>query len=169
MKKRIIAALLLCVLFIHNMSFWGQDNESVIQCNFKEWDDGRTYLCYEFGFSKIVTVYIAEGDSVCDVFICNNSDMGLLTECSKVPILKWAFESLDDVSGNSRKESNEYTPFFYQLSIIKDGHRKVAASSSFLMSNDEELESKIEELKNFIMRLWGRSLDLGANTDISGF
>lgn len=129
------------------------------QClNFNITDDSRKYISYEFGLSNINTIYIAEGDTVCDVFMRNDKGQNLSTKCKKTPILKWAFDDMENELGKSQAETNnDYTPFYFQLSILK-GHSRIIAASPYLqIKGNDELAAKLEELKTFMIKLWSKS------------
>lgn len=125
-------------------------------CDELRLDSCRNYLCYEFGFSNIVKIYIADGDSICDVSILDGKGTCVSTTCPKSPIIKWAFDDMtNEKIKSSVKLDNNYNPFYYKLSILNDGSPTTLSSSLLLIDyNDDDVKKKIEELKAFIIRLW---------------
>lgn len=154
MKYFIVAIVfsILCTQKIYSF----ENSDTVGQfLNFNITDDNRKYISYEFGLSNINTIKITEGDTVCDVFMCNDKGQNLSTRCKKTPILKWAFDDMESELGKNKAEANnDYTPFYFQLSILK-GHSQIIIASSYLQTKgNNELTAKLEELKTFMIKLW---------------
>ena len=65
---------------------------------------------------------------------------------------------LENELGKSQAETNnDYTPFYFQLSILK-GHSRIIAASPYLqIKGNDELAAKLEELKTFMIKLWSMS------------
>lgn len=122
-------------------------------------DENRKYLCYEFGFCKIITVRVADGDSICDVIITDGNNNSIFTTCEKSPILQWAFDlstnsTINHYAGIDSINDHEYKPYYYRLSLINDSCQTISCSSSSLLIYNEDVESKISELKSFMVNLW---------------
>ena len=62
--------------------------------NINEADSTRKYICYEIGGAKKYNVFIAEGDSVCNVFITDNRDRCASTTCKKSSVLQEGTEKV---------------------------------------------------------------------------
>nr|MBD5377747.1 hypothetical protein [Bacteroides sp.] len=116
-------------------------------------DSGRKYICYELG--NFYAIYIADGDSICDVIVHDSRGSCDSTTCQKSPILKWAF---DDMGNETTKSpaipNNAYGPLYYTLSILSDGSSKTISSSMLITDYSDDVERKIKELKTFIIQLW---------------
>lgn len=124
-------------------------------CDELRLDSGRNYLCYEFGFSNIVKIYIADGDTICDVSILDGKGTCISTTCPKSPIIKWAFDYMtDEKTKPSVKSDNKYNPFYYKLSILDGSSQTILSSSLLLIDYNDDVKEKIEELKAFIIGLW---------------
>lgn len=118
-------------------------------------DSGRKYLCYEFGISNIVKVYIADGDTMCDVSILDGKGNCASTTCQKSPILKWGFnEMANEIAKSSIKEDSVYNSVYYRLSILRDSTQNVVSSSTLLTDYSDDVEKKISELKTFMVEQW---------------
>lgn len=113
-------------------------------------------ICYEFGLSKIYTILIKEKDETqCDVYISDNTGQIFLTTCINTPILQWAFDEMSDEMINTKYVvDNEYKPFYYQLSLKKNGDKVVVSSSTMQIIDEDKLTKKIDELKSFIIKIW---------------
>ena len=124
-------------------------------CDELQLDSCRNYLCYEFGFSNIVKIYIADGDTICDVSILDGKGTCVSTTCPKSPIIKWAFDDMNNKKTKSSvKLNSNYNPFYYKLSILNDSSQTILSSSLLLIDYNDDIKNKIEELKAFIIRLW---------------
>ena len=118
-------------------------------------EDSRKYLCYELGFSNIVSIYVAEGDTVCRCFIDDGKGRIASSKCEKAPILKWGFNELqNEIKTIEQRADSTYHPYFYRLSVIKDTCRTTVCSSELQILNNDELIAKIDELREFMIRLW---------------
>lgn len=108
------------------------------------------YISYKFG---IVDVYIAEGDTICDVLILRKG-VSVSTTCPKSPILRWTFDVTDnEITDSPVIENNYYDPFYYKLSIVNDSSQTILSSSTLLIDYKDDVKEKIEELKAFIIKL----------------
>lgn len=155
MMKYLLMVALFCLCFT-NVIYSSECDEGK---NFNELrlDSGRKYICYEFGFSNIIKIYIADGDTICNVSILDGKGNCVSTTCTKSPILKWAF---DDMTNERTKSSvivdNNYKPYYYKLSILNDSSRKILSSSTLLIDYSDNVKKNIEELRAFIIKLWSR-------------
>lgn len=118
------------------------------------WDSARKYICYEFGFSNIIEVYIAERDTICDVSIFDGKGICVSTTCTKSPILKWAFDDMTNETTKSSVKSDIYKPEYYKLSIFNDSCQTIISSSALITDNRDDVKKKIDELRAFMVRLW---------------
>lgn len=118
------------------------------------------YISYEFGFSKIISVYIVKNDAQVDVYFSDGNKVNFSTTCDISPILKWAFEKAPNESSSVRfVENKKYESLYYKLTAVVKGTPTIIDSSSMrIIGNDAFLE-KIEELKGFIISLWIDSLE----------
>ncbi|RXE70574.1 hypothetical protein ED352_09495 [Muribaculaceae bacterium Isolate-002 (NCI)] len=118
-------------------------------------DSCRKYICYEFGFANLIDIYIAEGDTICDVSILDGKGNCVSTTCPKPSILKWAFEDIaNEITKSPIIVDNNYNPYYYKLSILEDSSQTIISSSTLLIDYSDDVKNKIEELKAFIVRLW---------------
>lgn len=100
-------------------------------------------------------IYIAEGDTICDVSILDGKGNCVSTTCPKSSILKWAFEDIaNDITKSPIIVDNNYNPYYYKLSILEDSSQTIISSSTLLIDYSDDVKNKIEELKAFIVRLW---------------
>ncbi|MDE7135744.1 MAG: hypothetical protein K2N91_03855 [Muribaculaceae bacterium] len=153
MIKYFIIILSFCLCFtnkIYSSDFDKGKNHSELRL-----DPGRKYICYEFGLSNLIDIYIAEGDSVCDVFILDGKGNCVSTTCPKSPILKWAFDDMtNEITKSQVMAENDYKPSYYELSIINDDSQTILSSSTLIIDYSDDVKKKIEELKAFIVRIW---------------
>lgn len=157
MRYAIITALL-CIFLSQNIQA-AEHNDKTLQCiDIETFVDGRKYLRYEFGFSKSIQVYIAEGDTICDVVICGVGSGGsqcISTTCEKTPLLQWAFEELAiELKCSQYIIDDNYKPYHYRLSLHKDSCQIIATSSTLNYTENDELKDRINELKTFMVDLW---------------
>ena len=118
-------------------------------------DSDRKYICYEFGFDYIVKVYVAEGDSICDVSILDGKGNCVSTTCQKSPILKWGFDEMtNEITNSSVKEDIADISIYYKLSILKDSTQIVVSSSLLPTDYSDDVNKKISELKKFMIEQW---------------
>lgn len=131
-------------------------------------DPRRKYICYEFGFCNLIDIYIAEGNSLCDVLILDGKGKCVSTTCRKSPLLSWAFDDMsDEITEPQVIEDNNYKPYYYKLSILKGSSRKILSSSALSIDYSDDVNRKIEELKAFIINLWASNCIKG-NSSIDG-
>lgn len=118
------------------------------------WTFERRYISYEFGASNMINVFIADGDSICDVLIYDLTGKRVLTTCPKSPVLTWAFDKMTDEVGRSEFiVNNSYNPFRYLLSLHDRTNQIVVASSTEIIKNND-VKDKVNELKLFMVDLW---------------
>ncbi len=153
MMKCVLIITIFFVCFIQNIhaSVYSEvEKDTGLQLDYY-----RHYICYEFGFSNIVTVCIAEGDSICDVFICNKQERIVSTTCPKTPILKWAFNIMPIESSITPPiRDNDYKPYYYKLSLIYCGRQMILSSTLPFYNHINICETQIEDLKSFMIQLW---------------
>lgn len=148
-KFRVCILLLILQLSVHAQSMIAEDPVCL------NWDSGRSYISYEFGLSKINKIYIAEGDTVCDVLICDGTGKIISTTCPKSPILKWAFDKmLLEIKSAQTLVDNGCKPYHYQLTLHNDTCQIIAASSSLKMIYNDGVKDRINDLKAYMIDLW---------------
>ena len=119
------------------------------------WDSGCKYICYEFGFSNIIKIYIADGDTICNVLILDGKGNCISTTCTKSAILKWVFDDMtNEITKSPVKLDNNYKPYYYQLSIFNGSCQTILSTSTLLIDYKKGIKKKLEDLKSFIIRLW---------------
>lgn len=152
MKYFIIIALF-CLCFTNKIYSSEYDKGKI--CRELRLDSCRKYICYEFGLSNLIDIYIAEGDTICDVLILDGKENCVSTTCRKYPILRWAFDVMaNEITKSPVIVDNIYQPCYYKLSILYDGSQTILSSSSLLIDYSDDVKEKIEELKAFIIKLW---------------
>ena len=65
--KRLLIVASFCICFTNMI--YSSERDKGKYCSNLRCDTGRKYICYEFGLSNLIDVYIADGDSICDVLI----------------------------------------------------------------------------------------------------
>lgn len=141
MKYLVIAALF--SIGFPQFVYSAQDGKVTRSYEMK-FDSDRKYICYEFGINNMISVYIAEGDSVCDVSIFDGKNPRILTTCKKTPLLEWTFENMaDEMSKYTSETDNEFKPFYYQLSLLNDSCETVVSSTTLSNNYSKELKTKI--------------------------
>lgn len=114
------------------------------------------YIRYDFGISELNTVIVTKKDSVCDVLIYDRNDqrtvkLNLIT----TPLLDWAFnDMINEIKDVKYHTSNDYLPYFYQIMYIDKGEMTLVTSSYRYVIGDEELSSKLDRIKTFLVGLW---------------
>lgn len=82
-------------------------------------NNDKEYISYEFGFSKIISVYIVKNDTHCDVYISDGDKVNFSTTCETSPILNWAFEKAPiELSSARFVMNNTYEPFYRKLTVM---------------------------------------------------
>ena len=121
--------------------------------------DGKQYLHYKFGATNSITVDIVDGEENCEVYIYDEKDLNVHTICDKTAILEWAFsEMADDLKRTNIEINNTYKLFHYQLSLMNGNCVIVTTTSNMQIPNNEELTSKLAELRSFIINFWVEEL-----------
>lgn len=121
---------------------------------YKILDKNRThnYIRYEFG---IVRMVIEEGDTLCNVYLEDDTGRHSLTTCLKGPLLQWIFEDLpSELKTTKYLEINEYTPVYHRLSLVNSNKSTEIESSYRKIVGNDEFTAKIDNLKSFIVKLW---------------
>lgn len=119
----------------------------------------KDLIRYEFGFSKINSVYIVKNDTHLDVYISDGNKVNFSKTCEISPILNWAFEKASNELASVQFFMNkEYEPLYYKLTIMVNGTPIIIDSSSIRIIGNEAIIDKINELKRFIINLWVDSL-----------
>ena len=153
MMKYLLMVALFCLCFT-NMIYSSECDEGKYWREL-QWDSGRKYICYEFGFSNIIKIYIADGDTICNVLILDGKGICVSTTCTKTPILKWAFDDMtNEITKASVKLDNNYKPYYYKLSIFNGSYQTILSTSTLLTDNRNGVKKKIEDLKACMVRLW---------------
>lgn len=153
MMKYLLMVALFCLCFT-NMIYSSECDECGDRCELR-WDSGRKYICYEFGFSNIIKIYIADGDTICNVSILDGKGNCVSTTCTKSPILKWAFDDMtNEITKSSIKLDNNYKPYYYKLSFFNGCYQTILSTSTLLTDNRAGVNKKIDDLKSFMIRLW---------------
>lgn len=136
---------------INSYSSEYENGEDKVELN---WTFERRYISYEFGASNMINVFIADGDSICDVLIYDLTGKRVKTTCPKSPVLMWAFDKMtEDVSRSEFTVNNSYNPFRYLLSLHDRTNQIVVASSTEIIKNND-VKDKVNELKLFMVDLW---------------
>lgn len=142
-------------IFAIQTSYSSEGSENILLESFTGFTDGRQYLSYEFGMSKSIKVFVAEGDSICDVIICESGKPCISTTCEATSLLRWAFDGMaDDVSVCNYLKDDEYKPYHYELALQKDNSRKVVLSSTMKISGSDITNERLEDLKEFMVSIW---------------
>lgn len=117
-------------------------------------DSNRKYLHYKLGY--FYDIYIAAGDNICEVLFYDNSSKECIsTSCQKSPILKWAFEKMEnDIKDAPLTITDEYSPLFYHLTLENDSSEIIISSSQAITNHSNDVEAKIGDLKSFLIQLW---------------
>lgn len=150
-----IIAILLCICFTQSMNSTDHNDEVKQYIEFNRFVDGRKYICYEFGISEIISIYIADGDTICDVIICDGNSQCISMTCKRAPILQWAFDKMEiELNGNQYVIDNNYKPYYYKLSLIEDRCQTIIASTTLRIINNDKMATKLEELRTFMADLW---------------
>lgn len=137
--------------YINGYSSEYENEEDKVELN---WTFERRYISYEFGASNMINVFIADGDSICDVLIYDLTGKRILTTCPKSPVLTWAFDKMtDEVSRSEFIVDNSYKPFRYILSLHDKTNQIVVASSKEIIKNND-VKDKVNELKFLMVYLW---------------
>lgn len=122
-------------------------------------DSNKGCIIYEFGFSKINSVFIIKNDTHFDVYISDGHKVNLSKRCEMTTILNWAFEKAPiELTSAQFVINNVYEPLYYKLTIIIDRTPIIIDSSAMRIIGNEALAKKIDELKSFIISLWQDSL-----------
>lgn len=154
----IVLIIFFGICFTQNITPVEQNNKTLLSSDFSGFTNGRKYLCYEFGLNKSIKVYIAEGDTICDVVICepNNAyDQCKSTICRKTPILQWAFDKMPvEINRTQYIIDNNYKPYHYSLTLHNDTCQTIASSSSLEIKTNDDVKHRLDELKAFIVDLW---------------
>ena len=154
MRYAIITALLY-ICFTQSIHSSDHNIENKQHTEVERFADGRKYICYEFGFCKSIQIYIAEGDTICDVVICDDNNPCVSTTCKKTSLLQWAFAEMAIELKKSRyKFDDNYKPYYYKLSLQQDSCRIVAASSTSEIEGNDILKDRLEMLKTFMIEFW---------------
>ena len=137
--------------YINGYSSEYENEEDKVELN---WTFERRYISYEFGASNMINVFIADGDSICDVLIYDLTGKRVLTTCPKSPVLTWAFDKMtNEVSRSEFTVNNSYNPFRYLLSLHDRTNQIVVASSTETIKNND-VKDKVNELKFLMVNLW---------------
>lgn len=148
--KRLILILLLGIWFVPYACSSSAKDECG-NCADLKINGNRKYLRYDLGIN---TIYIADGDSVCDVFVDRERRKVFSATCRKVPVLKWAFESMaGEVGTPELVPIEEYVPIWRwsQLALADDaGCLIIDSASATRPGYDCAVEEKISELKAFV-------------------
>lgn len=164
--KIIIVIALFCLCFTNKI--YSSEFDKGNNCSELRLDTDRKYICYEFGFCNLIDIYIAEGDTVCDVLIIDSKGKCVSTTCRKSPVLSWAFNVMsDEITESPVIEDTNYKPYYYKLSILKDSSWKILSSSTLSTDYCDDAKRKIEELKAFIINLWASNC-IKENSSIEG-
>lgn len=132
MMKYLLMVALFCLCFT-NMIYSSECDEGEYWHEL-QWDSGRKYICYEFGFSNIIKIYVADGDTICNVSIFDGKGNCVSTTCTKSPILKWAFDDMaNEITKSSVRLDNNYKPYYYKLSIFNDSCQTILSTSTLLI------------------------------------
>lgn len=160
--KRFIVILLAC--FGLMPLTYSSGKEGCESCVDLKIDKNRKFIRYELGIN---TIYIADGDTVCDIFVDREHRNMLSATCRKTPILKWAFEDMADEAGTPQFEpKNEYNPLWFRISVTDtDSVRIVDTSTATRAKYDDNVEEKISELKTFIVKVWATIMGITEPTD----
>lgn len=151
--RNFIIIVLFCLCFTNKN--YSSECDQGKNCGELQLDSCHKYICYEFGLSNLIDIYIAEGDTICDVLIFDGKGTCVSTTCQKSPILKWAFDVMaNEITKSPIIVDNNYKPYYYKLSILYDSRREIISSSALLIDNSDDVKKKIEELKAFIIKLW---------------
>lgn len=162
--SRIVKYLLFLILFsiccaksCYPNGFAPETESPVDFCGVRNND--KEYISYEFGFSKIISVYIVKNDTHCDVYISDGNKVNFSTTCETSPILNWAFEKAPiELSSARFVMNNTYEPFYRKLTVMVNDAPIIIDSSSMRIIVNEAVAEKIDELKRFIVSLWIDSL-----------
>ncbi len=122
--------------------------------------NNKWYIRYEFGFSKISSVYLIKNETHLDVYISDGNKVNFSTTCETSPIINWAFDKMPNESASVRFVMNKkYEPLYHKLTIMVNGTPIIIDSSAMRTIGNEDFAEKIDELKRFIISLWIASLE----------
>lgn len=151
----IVIILLVSLCVSQNVYSVERNNEKHQDDVFSEISDGRKYICFELGITYRLKVYIAEGDSICDVSFYNGRGGSVSTTCPKTSILKWAFDNSENEIMNSVPATidSNYNQPYVRLSLLKDSSQRVIVSSSEKISQSYSVQKTINKLTNHMFRI----------------
>lgn len=152
----IILFSICCAKSSYPSRFTGETENFIDSCGV----NNKEYISYEFGFSKINSVYIVKNDTHLDVYVSEGNKVNFSTMCEISPILIWAFEKAPKESSSLRfVMDKEYKPLYYKLTIMVNDTPIIIDSSSMRIIGNETVVKKIDELKRFILSLWIDSIE----------
>ncbi len=119
-----------------------------------------------FGYNNVFTVRIEEGDSICNLTISDEYGRKITKEWEKIPILEWTFDNMENIIGSrySKKKfkrkfkvKRNVSPGISELTMFEGGVGTILThyANDKIVGNDE-LDSKITELKTLLHNLWER-------------
>lgn len=111
---------------------------------------------YDFGISELNTVIVAKKDSVCDVLISDRNDQRTVRlNMISTSLLDWAFnDMIHEIKDVKYHTSKDYLPYFYQITFMDRGDVTLVTSSYRYVIGDEELSTKLDGIKKFLVGLW---------------
>lgn len=134
--------------------------------DFYEVYNDEEYITYEFGLTKLNSVYLVKDDAHIDVYISDGNNIIFSTTCKMSPILDWAFENASkELATAQYVTNNEYKPMYYKLTVMVDRVQTIIESSSMQIAGMPSVVDKINELKSFIIGLWADSLEIQNNRE----
>lgn len=128
----------------YNLNY-SQDKSSDLDC-----------ICYEFGFSKLVSITIIAKNSDYEVMIQDGdrifqSDIKI----NEYNLLNWVFKNmLAELNNTEYSFIDTYLPYYYKLSYVKNGKEITIESSTMQILNNNALSVKLEKLRTLLVKLW---------------
>ncbi|MGM9853160.1 MAG: hypothetical protein ACI30N_04240 [Muribaculaceae bacterium] len=157
---KFLIIILLYVSFTSNLVSHGC-NRTDIHTNFTTTGVHKS-IRLELG---IISVCVYDGDSICNVHINNGRGQTSFTTCKKASILDWAFDNFDNIVNETivaeKNIEDGYNPLPYQLSLLSNNDQLIVLSSKSRIFHNKDINTKLSELKAFIINLWYIELKKG--------
>lgn len=159
LQSCIVKNLIFVILFNISCTKRAYSNEfmSEAECfiDLSDIRNNKEYIIYEFGFSKISSVYIIKNETHFDVYISDGNRVNFSTTDEIPPILNWAFDKAPNELASARFNKNyKFEPLYYKLAVVVNDTAFIIDSSNLRIIGNESFEKKIDELKSFILGLW---------------
>ncbi len=144
--------LLLCGILFSFLSISSENTILQNRNNLSDASSSKNYIRFDFGFSRINTMFVTKSDSL---YIVSFAELAYQDTIEGKSFFDMIFASSDSLLKDVRYTfSDAYNPLFYKLSLINYKNEYVLSSTYMNINNNDCLRDCADSLRTNLINIW---------------